>query len=159
MLRKRYDNPEVFKLKNPGVNVITLSLRSIPTPTKLEWEERLRKFQEERIYYKPKITYGYGDGMITTNSIYYGPLKWAWEYEKNQENSKAMKIIDICSTYNVKDDPWDNSWGEREINKNEFFGIECECQNDDSPYECDHANIMADKYVLKVAKNILLTHQ
>ena len=43
-LRKRYDLPDVFKLDNPGVSVMSFFLRSNPTPIKLEWDKRLRRY-------------------------------------------------------------------------------------------------------------------
>ena len=56
-------------------------------------------------------------------------LKWAHEYENNTENSKPVKIVDYCSFINEKYNPYDVTEGDKpyKINKNEFFGVQCDC--------------------------------
>lgn len=59
----------------------------------------------------------------------------------------------------MKDNIYDNDEGEREITKNEFSGVKCECQGDNEPVACDHATMMADENVLRVGKNIVMTFE
>ena len=43
-----------------------------------------------------------GDGTVDSNSLFYGPLKWSWEFQQKIPNAKAVKFIDYCSIYNEK---------------------------------------------------------
>jgi len=65
------------------------------------------------------------------------------------ENSKPIKIIEYCSVYNEKYNPYDYFEGERKILKNEYFGMSCECYEDPKRV-CYHTNMNVDKYFLKI---------
>lgn len=52
--REKFEHSEFFKLKNPGVSVIAMVLRTVPTPIRAEWKEDIKKYIKKREYYYPK---------------------------------------------------------------------------------------------------------
>jgi len=71
-------------LKNPGTKFIFVTHRANLTTIKMEFEDRFEKHYENQDYYLPKVTNGLGDGTVSTNSQYYGALKWAYEFMNNK---------------------------------------------------------------------------
>lgn len=82
-----------------------------------------------------------GDGSVDSSSLFYAPLKWAFEFDNEFPNSKPIKFVDFCSVYNEKYNIYDNHKGVREIEKNEFFGISCDCVDSGKFEICNHAFI------------------
>lgn len=81
--RKLLDDHDFYKLINPGVNVIAMIMRDVKTPIALEWDVDILKEIKRKKIAKPKFIKGTGDGTININSLLYGPLKWAFEFDQN----------------------------------------------------------------------------
>lgn len=145
------------KLDNPKVPIVSINLRSGPTPQRYEYDVDVRSYLFNHDFPNPKITYGYGDGELTSTTLFAGPLKWAYEYDQNMEGTYPVKLVDICSTYNIKYNVYDAATtdGEFYMNRNEFLGISCDCIQDQRPYNCMHPLLLADNNVQRVVANTL----
>lgn len=111
-MRKKFDLEKFYELKNPGVPFVVFTNRANPTPVKLVWKGPLKPHIEKKEYFEPEEINGYGDGMVPSNSLFYGPLKWAFEFDKGLKGSKPVKIIDFCSDYNERYSIYDDQKGE-----------------------------------------------
>ena len=83
------------------------------------------------------------------------------EFEDKIENSYPVKIVDYCGVHNEKYDLWDNIEDKENWNfsKNEFLGINCECNEDDTPAKCQHSQSFNDKYALKIITKLLVSQE
>ena len=139
-------------LENPGVPYVTLLHRLVPTPVSFSFKDDPRNYLKLERYPEYETTTGYGDGSVTALSQLVPALKWSIEFDKGAENARPVKIIDFCSTYNIKYDIYDEVIGPEggHLKKNEFMGIYCECINKPSASQCTHQNIVQDAEVLKL---------
>ena len=109
-------------------------------------------------YDNPSMNLSAGDGVIESNSVFYGPLKFAHDFITKKENAKPIKIVEICGIYNKKYDPYDNEEGEKEIQINEYLGILCDCY-DDPKKICSHSSMNTDSYFIKFMVNTHRTNE
>lgn len=145
-------------LKHPGVPYVPVVLRSHKTPKQYYFKDDIRKYINYHRFPKPEVTFGYGDGSVNTNSMLIPVLKWAYEYDNGLEGTAPVKIVDMCSTYNLKTDVYDVKEPGKayEITINEFQGIECDCIKDTSPNNCNHSVINQDTKLMELLHGILL---
>ena len=120
----------ITRLENPNVNLILIASRGIKTPRRLEYDYDLYDLVKNNEYGEPKKEYGHGDDTVSSNSLIIPGLKWAWEFDNKKKNAKPVKIVDYCSVFNEKYTPYDQTFSDQEfqITRNEFFGIQCDCQ-------------------------------
>lgn len=151
----------IIKATNPGVPLVTITLRTVETPNQYRYDKDLWDFYKNDKYGDPEVTTGYGDGTITSNSLFILALKWAYEHDNGTTGAKPVKIIDMCSTYNVKYNVYDKTDNDSayEIERNEFMGIECECMKDKVPKRCVHEFMIQDQMVLKLYHQTLITNE
>lgn len=152
---------EMIKLKNPEVPVISINLRTGSTVEQYYYNKNITENLEKKDYPKSKKKIGYGDGVLSSTTQLAGPLKWAFEYDEKKKNAQPVKLIDFCSTYEVKNNIYDNV-NEKRGNtfiENEFSGIKCECMGKNSPKDCDHSNMMVDSHVLDLIANVLKSNE
>lgn len=154
-------NDEMFKLINPGVPMISINLRTADTTKQLIYDADLMEYIERDIYPKPKVIYGYGDKTVDAYSQFIPLLKWAKEFEDKKEGAMPLKIIDFCSIYNEKYNPFDgtNAQGENIICQNDFFGISCSCINSQNPLKCNHGLMVQDNSIFELIKVSLQTNE
>lgn len=181
------DQKEFLKLKNPGVSYVGFITRTIPTPSVLIWNSDIKEYiKNNNSFYNPdKTIYSYGDETVSTTSLLSAPLKWAHEFtnkkkeniktaesqikknkinnqEKKEEETdpKPIKIIDVCSKYNNKNNIYDNynKNSDYKILKNEFIGINCEDFDKDIPSSGSHSNLIHDKFFIEFFGNILISN-
>ena len=156
------EDPEYDKLPNPEVPVILIMLRTLPTASGFTYKQDIKKCVESNTFCNPEIETYYGDGTIPVNNQVIPALKWAYEFDnKSVMNAKPVKIVDFCSVYNVKNDPYDevDDKGRKVITKNEFFGSTCECIQSKNADNCKHSYMINDKEYLKLFQNILITKE
>lgn len=84
-----------------------------------------------------------GDKTVPSTSAVTPGIKWAEDFANKVPGAKAVKLIDVCSTYNVKTTPWDAQLptGERIMNKIEYQGVPCDCDRYKST-NCDHNGML-----------------
>lgn len=156
-----YDE-EYLKFHNPEVPVILMGMRTSNTIKKLNYTDNITNYIQKGVYYQPQITWGYGDNTVPTNSAFIPPLKWAWEFEnKAVPNAQPVKIVDLCSVRNVKNNVYDTTdeFKEYQITSNEFVGMNCECMGMKTPDPCSHAGILTDKYFIEMVTNIAMSNE
>ena len=153
---------ELEELENPGVPFIAVVLRPGKTFKQLIYNYNITESTIKDEYAEPsEIVFGYGDDTVPTYSSLIPTLKWAKEFEKKEKNAKPIKIVDLCSNFNEKYtiyDTLDNN-KEYEIEKNEFFGINCDCMVSNSVKDCGHARMVHDSYILKLLKDSSITNK
>lgn len=141
------------KLENPGVPFVGVILRQSPTPTSFVYHEDVKKAVKEDRWAKRTVISGPGDGTVPVNSLYAGPLKWAWEFDNaRSEVTQPVKIVDLCGTYKQRSSPYDSklSTGELVSTKNEFFGTKCFCSGHKNTNKCIHAYMNSDSGVMQL---------
>ena len=152
----------VEKLPNPGVALVAFVLRSQKTVSYLKFKEDVRVAIKRRRYPKYDKVFVDGDGTVNVNSLMGGLLKWAFEFDdKKVQGAKPVKIIDFCSVYKVRDNPYDfkNETDELHITKNEFIGSNCECLLEKDPSKCNHAKMISDKFAVDFMINTFLANE
>lgn len=151
---------EFFRGDNPGVPVVNVFQRIGKTYKKFDYDRDIRECVESDSYCTPKYTYGYGDDTVPTFSTLTFPFKWAYEFENKKENAKPVKFVDFCSRFNEKYSPYDKMNGDEEymIEKNEYFGIDCDCFNAKNSKECNHSKSIGDSSLIKFINNSLITN-
>ena len=122
---------ELEELKNPGVPLITMILRSGKTIKQLIYNYNITEYTKKDLYAEPnEIIYGNGDDTVPSYSSLIPVLKWSKEFEKKNSKKakkksedkkqkysnskkkefskeeefdpKPVKIIDLCSSYKEK---------------------------------------------------------
>ena len=89
--------------------MILLTLRTSVTAATYKIDDDIREKIKKKEYINPKVYYTYGDGTVDSLSLFLAPLKWAYEYEtKSVEDAQPVKIIDVCGTYNQKEELYDD---------------------------------------------------
>lgn len=153
LTKKTRDN----ELDNPGVPFVSLFSRTVSTSVNYSSDTDPFIAYKNDEFTEIKKTYGYGDSTVAANSQLIPALKWAREFEQGVNGAHPVKIVDFCSTYNVKYDVYDTDGadGGAEIKKNEFMGIYCDCMKQKNSTQCQHFNIVHDKEVLKLLLNTL----
>jgi hypothetical protein len=141
------------KLENPGILFIGVVLRHSPTPSSFIYHEDVKKAVKEDRWANRTVIYGPGDGTVSANSLFAGPLKWAWEFDNaRSEVTQPVKIVDLCGTYKQRSNPYDSKAanGEQISTKNEFFGTKCHCSEHENTNQCIHAFMNSDLGVMQL---------
>lgn len=152
---------QMIKLQNPEVPIISINLRTGLTVEQYDYDYDIREHLYRHDYPKGNTKVGYGDGVLSSTTQLAGPLKWAFEYDNNEKHAQPVKLIDFCSTYNVKYNVYDREDEKtgNDITKNEFIGINCDCMKQKSAENCNHPNIMVDSYVHMLIANVLKSNE
>lgn len=150
-----------IRATNPGVPYIAMTLRTAKTPYQYHYKKDLWHYYENDMYAEPDMNVGYGDGTITSNSLFILGLKWAYEYDHGYNNAHPVKFIDVCSVYNLKNSPYDKVKDDEpyDIYKNDFMGIKCECIDEKTPDGCFHEFLIQDREALKFYRAIFITNE
>ena len=146
--------------KNPGVPIINIFQRVGKTYKNFHYKSNIENCIKNDEYCTPEYNYGHGDDTVPTFSSLTFPFKWAYEFEKKKENTYPIKFVDFCSRFNEKYNPYDKIQGDKEyeIEKNGFFGINCDCFDSPDPTACDHGKSIGDSYLIKFVTNSLITN-
>lgn len=160
-LIKVYDHTihdRFYELENPGVPTIPIILRTAWTVYSYNYTENIREAIKQKRFAEHTKGYTAGDATVTTNSLYAGFLKWAFEFDnKLVDGAQPVKIVDFCSVYKTRDTPYDTQSDTNELmlTKNEFFGLKCECLGDTGPENCNHSLMISDAYLIELVANTL----
>ena len=153
-------NEDYFKFENPGVSSVFFVMRTLKTFKQFIFDFNITDVTSKENFAIPEIIYGHGDGTVASFSQLIPPLKWANEFKNEKKNSKPVKIVDYCSKYNEKYNIYDDNETDQEfkITKNEFFGMKCDCFEDNTAENCNHSSILQDSYLLDVIENSVITN-
>ncbi len=123
------EHKDYLDFQNPGVPILNILFRSLKTIKQIYFNKDLNKAAEKKQFTKPYITYSNGDSTVPLFSAIIPNLKWIWEFNQKKKNAKPVKIVDFCSHFNEKYNPYDKTEGDKEFKflKNDFFGIQCDC--------------------------------
>lgn len=128
----------------------------------LDYPYNIKTKIDADVFPEPVVTWGYGDGTVPVYSSLLPGLKWAYEFDtQSAKEAKPVKIIDICSVYNLKDSPYDIRQKDKsyKFSKNEFIGMNCECMLDPTPEECNHSTIIRDALFVDFVQRTLIGNE
>lgn len=154
-------DPKMARFDNPGVPLVAINLRTGYGAAKYIYKTDVREYLKNHKFPFPEIVIGYGDGVIASTIQHSWPLKWAYEYDHNINGSKPVKLVDVCSTHNIKYDIYDSKDESKpyEFTDNEFSGVECECIRDKNTENCNHPDVFLDESVHKLLLNVLRSNE
>ena len=101
-----------------------------------------------------------GDGTVPSTSAMTAALKWAYEFQTGLAGSKPVKVVDLCSQYNVKYSPWDSksATGENLMTNLEYQGLPCDCSQGKDRH-CDHEGMLFLPEMIEYLSNTVTTRQ
>ena len=146
----------IYELINPEVPVTLIYGSHLQTDMTYEWQYDPRDSARVDEFAFPNTTqFTQGDQTVPTSSSLLPALKWAWEFENKDKsgikNAKPVKTVEICSTYNNKQDIYDtkNADSPYKVESNEYIGLQCDCFTQPNTHpvlgqNCDHADILND---------------
>lgn len=151
----------MHKLPNPEVPVVSINLRTGKTVQRYIYDKEFIEYLHSHDYPQANTTIGYGDGVLSSTTQMAGPLKWAFEYDSKTANSHPVKLIDVCSTYNLKNDVYDIKDVSKpfEMINNEFIGVTCECIKNKNTEDCNHPNMIIDDHVQNFMLGVLRSNE
>ena len=149
-------DPALNTLNNPEIPIIFIFLRSLNTGVQFNYKEDIKEWIKKDEFYQPDVLNSNGDGTVEANSYLLPALKWITEFEDKKDGAKPMKLIEICSTYNMKGNLYDsqNEAGERVFDTVDYRGVNCECENEENAGSCNHQHIPNDTAVIPVFLDI-----
>jgi hypothetical protein len=138
---KRFDS-----MPNPGVPVVLFYSQQVETEGYFEFniDPKVASKAERFCTDKEKVIKPLrGDGTVPSPSVVTPALKWAIEYLEKQPNAKPIKIVEVCSQYNLKPSPYDAQTvnGAKTINKVEYIGLPCDC-SEGKVRHCEHESML-----------------
>lgn len=101
-----------------------------------------------------------GDDTVPAISALTPAMKWAQEFSNGTQNAKPLKIVNICSSYNIKDSPYDEagSQGRLFMNRLDFQGIPCDC-SEGKYRHCTHLGMLYNPDLVDYVANSLVSHE
>lgn len=90
-----------------------------------------------------KVKWVTGDGTVPSAAAVTPWVKWAQEFDQKKAGSNPVKFVDVCSGVNQRGTPWDgkDQQGRNVMLKNEYQGIECNCQQG-KVKDCTHIGML-----------------
>jgi hypothetical protein len=85
--------PPSYTMLNPGVPVIIIYSKSIPTQYKLTYPFGTKEFIETNIYPTLENTFVPGDGSIPVNYVLFPGIKWAFQFDKKGFDDQSKYVI------------------------------------------------------------------
>ena len=84
-----------------------------------------------------------GDTTVPSTSAVTPGIKWADDFLNKVPGAKPIKLVEVCSSYNVKTTPWDasSSGGAKVMNSVEYQGMPCDCDQTHDRH-CDHNSML-----------------
>jgi len=144
---------------NPGIETVVVYSNINPTKKEFFWnsDPKLKALDDSSDFVKAdKMTFAMGDGTVLTASMIAPSLKWAYEFDTKQANSKPIVFAEVCSQYNLKRNVYQSgSSQDKDLFKNEYQGIDCNC-NKGGEASCDHMGIITDPKVMDYIINSLM---
>ena len=84
-----FRDPPHLRLKNPGVPVLLMYQKNLPTTSQLIYESDLKSEIENRRFPKVDKKFNFGDLTVPANSILIPGVKWAYEYHHRSKFSNS----------------------------------------------------------------------
>lgn len=169
-----FNDPDRFELKNPGVPLLVMFTRALPTVSQVTFPKDLLQYITQGNYPPSQTKMSMGDKLVSPNSAIIPPLKWAYEFHQSQKNPSSpssykvflthqpVKFIEFCGTQNtndfqIYDDDGNGSDSPKSFSSSGYIGLPCDCGSSKNASSCNHSYIMNDTNVLKFTKNLLFT--
>lgn len=154
----------VQEFGNPQVPVVYLYGTHLETELLNYWNYDPKVKTNQDAIAKPTQTFHrYGDETVEVSFSLPIAIKWAWEHTHGVNNSKPVKIAEYCSTYNRKGKVWDTTDqnGANLMNKTEYIGAPCACQNSlpGNGKACAHAGMLGDPQVIEFVADLAVTKE
>ncbi|EAS04696.2 lecithin-cholesterol acyltransferase (macronuclear) [Tetrahymena thermophila SB210] len=163
LFKKASESRGLYDLINPNVPVSIIYGNVLETEWNFNYKKHTREvFEKTNNFYFPEdIKTGLGDGTVPTFSAILPGFKWFHEYQKSKENSKPIKLVEICSNIKKNNPFYDSTSisGEQEQNKSEYRGIDCECSKGGDIGNCYHSCFINDQFFLDFIVQSLITNQ
>ncbi len=147
---------ESLTLKNPEVPVILVYGASLSVNSYFEFDDNIKETIEKNLFPQPKkVETISGDGSVASYSSLLPVLKWALEFESKESsdiNYQPTKIVEFCSIGFTDIPVYDRREKDKAyaITKNEYMGLNCECNNSELDFEeCQHGQMQGDAKLVK----------
>jgi len=147
---------------NPGVPTVVLYSQVLATEGKYNYKidplvaSNANRFCTDK---EAPWTPWKGDTTVPSTSAVTPALKWAYEFQTQLPNAKPIKLVDICSEYNVKPSPYDgtDSSGRNILNNVGYIGMICDCTQS-ADRHCDHESMLFLPQMLDFFAKTLMTN-
>ena len=148
-------------LPNLGVPMVLVFSKVVDTEGKFVFNfDPKRASSQNRTCNKDEMTFSNlnGDDTVPVASVLTPGLKWAQEFIDKVPNAKPIKMLDVCSSVNVKTSPWDGkgSSGAQEMNKVEYQGLPCDCQEGKIKH-CSHIGVLHNQALIEYVTNTVMS--
>ena len=150
----------VHKFENPQVPVVYVYETHRPTEIENKWKYNPEDNTLRGGFAFPNETIKkHGDTTVEVSYALPIALKWAWEHTHGVNQSKPIKIVEFCSSYNQKDSLWDtyDENGTNYMNTTEYVGATCDCWESlpGSGSDCTHTNIVGDPWFIDIIGDLI----
>eukprot|EP00331_Platyophrya_macrostoma_P003616 CAMPEP_0176425134 /NCGR_PEP_ID=MMETSP0127-20121128/11226_1 /TAXON_ID=938130 /ORGANISM="Platyophrya macrostoma, Strain WH" /LENGTH=700 /DNA_ID=CAMNT_0017806273 /DNA_START=20 /DNA_END=2122 /DNA_ORIENTATION=+ len=153
----------IHEFKNPKVPVVVVYGSHLHTERSIHWDESPSKLTVHDAIADPSNTFhSHGDGSVEVSDSLPIALKWAYEHLDGVKDAKPVKVAEYCSEYNLKESAWDSvdSNGVKKMDKTEYIGVPCYCQERTTNGEvCNHASMLDDIDLVMFLSRTAITHQ
>ena len=149
-------------MPNPGVPTVVVYSQVLDTPGIFSFNVDPKPLSDANKFCSTKdrtFVPIRGDTTVPSTSAITPAIKWAYEYLNKAANSKPVKIVDICSEFNVKTEPYDSMTkdGRKAMSKVEYQGLPCDC-SEGKDRHCDHASLLHLQQLADYIGNTLITN-
>lgn len=157
ILDNRFDS-----MPNPGVPTVVLFSQALDTEGMFDFSIDPKTASDANRYCNQKEdTFApfQGDSTVPSTSAVTPAIKWALEFQSKAANSKPVKIVDVCSQFNVKSSPYDSitTDGKKSIDKVEYQGMPCDCSQGKVRH-CSHESLLFLPQLIDYVSNTLMTN-
>jgi len=142
MLDQRYET-----LPNPGTTMVIVYSQTVGTFGRFNFKIDPRTMTSQDQYCNSsQVSWSYwkGDGTVPSTSVVTAALKWADEFNtKSVSGARPVKLVDLCSEYNVQTNPFDgkSATGQKIINDVGYIGVPCDCTQSKTRH-CSHDGML-----------------
>lgn len=154
-------------LPNFGVPLTLVYINKVDTPETFDFKQNPQIWATEKGDYCTHENGGYnmghtpGDEVVPSTSPVTAGIKMAYDFDTGVPGSKPVKFVDYCSTYNMKNSPFDDvgANGEKIISENGYIGLPCDCKEGDIEGNgCTHNGMFKNAHLIDFVANTLNTN-
>jgi hypothetical protein len=146
-LYKQGRDSRFVELPNLGVQTNIIYGAGAKTMRKFQYNRNPKDFtKNDKMLRISKSWDTMGDGSVTTTSAILPGIKWADDFDKKVKGAKPVNLIEICSKFKRRKTVFEE--GKKVVEKNAYFGIDCECagskKDKEDGRDCSEHNTMLE---------------
>jgi hypothetical protein len=98
---KMFDDPEFYKLKNPGVPTVLIYSKSNETIEQTHYKGKITDYTKKNEFPVATDVMGFGDGTVGSNSKLFPGIKWAYEFENKESYGSEGDNFKVRFLFNL----------------------------------------------------------